>query len=53
MKTPKGYTEAEWQAILEKESRMERAFEELAAFDEGEEIVNVITGERWKAGQRR
>lgn len=53
MKTPKGYTEAEWQAILEEESRMEQAFEEIAAFGEGEEIVNVITGERWKAGQRR
>lgn len=52
MKAPKGYTEAEWAAILEEECRREQAFEEIAAFGEGAEIVNILTGERWKAGKR-
>lgn len=52
MKAPEGYTEQEWQAIIEEECRREQAFEEIAAFGEGAEIVNILTGERWIAGKR-
>lgn len=30
----------------------EQAFEELSAFGEGVNIVNVLTGERWVSGKR-
>jgi len=53
MKKPDRYTEAEWAAIIEQECRQEQAFEEIANFGEGAEIVNVITGERWIAGKRQ
>jgi len=46
-------TEQEKQAIIDEECRREQAFEEIAAFGEGAEIVNVLTGERWIAGKRQ
>lgn len=52
MTEPTNNTEAEWAAILAEESLSEQAFEELAAFGEGETIVNILTGEQWTAGKR-
>lgn len=52
MAKPSIYTDEEWAAILEEECRNEQAFEERANFEEGERIVNVITGESWIAGKR-
>ena len=38
----------------EREERLrEQAFEEIANFGKGAELINVITGERWIAGKRQ
>lgn len=45
-------TNTEWEDFLDEDALAEQAFEELSAFGEGVNIVNVLTGERWVSGKR-